>query len=183
MDRVRLGKKIQSLRIICGYNIKQLAEKIGITSSMLSQIERGIVNPSIDTLRAISKAIEVPLYVFFLDDEADNMIVRANERKSIGRIGSDEVVYQSLTPNNKGAIEFCIMTIPAGKNSDFSPQSHVGEEVAIVLEGEVDIEVADATYSLAAGDSLRLPPMSSHIWHNQSDKPVNVIFAITPPSF
>lgn len=60
-----LGKKIQNYRLNKKFTIKELAEKIGITSSMLSQIERDLVNPSIATLRAISKALDVPLFMFF----------------------------------------------------------------------------------------------------------------------
>ena len=53
-----------------------------MTSSMLSQIERDLVNPSIATLRAISKALDVPLFMFFKEENNEELVVRANSRTS-----------------------------------------------------------------------------------------------------
>lgn len=51
------------------------------------------------------------------------------------------------------------------------------------MQGTVEITVAGVSYCLEEGDSIRIPPLTSHQWKNQSGNTVQVIFAITPPSF
>lgn len=60
--------KIKEYRIAKNLTIKELAEKANITSSMLSQIERGLANPSINTLKLIAQALDTPLFKFFIED-------------------------------------------------------------------------------------------------------------------
>ena len=76
-----------------------------------------------------------------------------------------------------------MMSIPPGLTSGRNPQEHVGEEVAYVVRGSVGINVAGISYQLEEGDSIRIPPQTAHQWMNQGGIVVQVIFAITPPSF
>ena len=65
-----------------GLTSKRLAELADITPSMLSQIEKGITNPSLQTLKLISVALNIPLFNFFLEDtNTEELVVRANQRK------------------------------------------------------------------------------------------------------
>lgn len=182
---LELGKKLQGYRNLRKLTIKELADKTGITPSMLSQIERELVNPSINTLKTVAKALDVPLFMFFKEDEDEmsDIVVRADSRKTIGISDDIDIRYDLLTPTTKGDIEFCMMHIPAKRSSESSIQSHRGEEVAYVIEGEVEIQVGTVSYFLNAGDSIRIPAFASHKWINQTDQEVKVIFAITPPSF
>lgn len=178
-----LGKKIQTYRLNKKLTIKELSEKIGMTSSMLSQIERDLVNPSIATLRAISKALDIPLFMFFKEESSEELVVRADSRKSIGLPESNDVRYELLTPDTKGSIEFCMMDIPSHTFTEEIGQSHQGEEVAFVLKGKVKIFVGSKEYILNEGDSIRIPALTEHRWINEEKEEAKVIFAITPPSF
>ena len=178
-----LGQKIQNYRLNKKFTIKELSEKIGITSSMLSQIERDLVNPSIATLRAISKALDVPLFMFFKEENNEELVVRANSRKSIGLPENNEVRYELLTPDTKGSIEFCMMNIPSYSFTEEIGQSHSGEEVAFILKGKVKIAIGSREYILNEGDSIRIPALTEHRWINEEKDEVKVIFAINPPSF
>ena len=149
MEDINLGKKVQDFRNKSGMSLRELAKRAGLTASMLSQIERDLVNPSIGTLKAIAQALDDTL----------------------------------LTPDVRGSIEFCMMSIPPGLTSGRNPQEHVGEEVAYVVRGSVGINVAGISYQLEEGDSIRIPPQTAHQWMNQGGTVVQVIFAITPPSF
>ena len=62
VEKKRLGGKIRKLRNDKEMNLATLAEKIGKTSSYLSQVERGIASPSIIALREIAKVLEVPIF-------------------------------------------------------------------------------------------------------------------------
>ena len=65
MDELNIGKKLQEIRKQRGLTLREVADQTGITASMLSQMERDLVNPSINTLKAISKTLDVPLFRFF----------------------------------------------------------------------------------------------------------------------
>lgn len=183
MDELNIGGKLQAARTEMGITIRELSELSGVTSSMLSQIERGLANPSIKTLKDIAEALKMPLYLFFKMDETDDIIVRRDSRRTIGHPDECGMSYSLLTPGNIGSIEFCLMEVPAGSDYASKAQSHIGEEVAYVLSGPVDIVIDQNTYTLETGDSLRIAPQSVHRWLNHEEQPAKIIFAITPPSF
>ena len=64
MEDINLGKKVQDFRNKSGMSLRELAKRAGLTASMLSQIERDLVNPSIGTLKAIAQALDVPCSSF-----------------------------------------------------------------------------------------------------------------------
>lgn len=184
MQEIHLGKKIQVLRSERGLSVRKLAAASGITASMLSQIENEQVNPSIQTLRGLAGALKVPLYDFFREDSPQITVVTPESRMTIGRKNEPDVVYELLTPDAQGSIEFCMMVIPARSASSTEPQCHTGEEVAFVHAGSgLELELEGTRYPMAAGDSIRIPGQSKHVWHNSGDEPAQVIFALSPPSF
>lgn len=183
-DQLNLGKKLQMYRTTKGFSLRELSDLTGITSSMLSQIEHEQVNPSINTLKTIAQALSVPLYRFFQEEEASGPVVSPDKRKTIGRPDEGDVFYELLTPDTSGTIEFCMMIIPPNSDTSELSHCHTGEEVAYFLEGDtVDLVIEDVTYTLFLNDSVRIKSFSRHTWKNNTDQPVKIIFAITPPSF
>ena len=113
MDDINVGTKIAQFRALKKMTAKELAQKANITSSMLSQVERNRVNPSLQTLRDIADALDTPLFYFFKDDRpADGIVVRKDRRKTLGYPGERDVHYQLLTPDTTSNIEFCLMELP-----------------------------------------------------------------------
>lgn len=136
MEDINLGKKVQDFRNKSGMSLRELAKRAGLTASMLSQIERDLVNPSIGTLKAIAQALDVPMFKFFKDDEPQvQMIVRRGENKTIGHPDAD-LAYTLLTPDVRGSIEFCMMSIPPGRLRAGIPRSMWGRKWP-TLSGEV----------------------------------------------
>lgn len=116
------------------------------------------MNPSINTLKSLAAALQVPLFKFFQDEnKEEKVIVRKGKYKIIGR-PEEEVVYQLLTPDVSGMIEFCSMTVPPGQVSSEREMEHVGEEVAYVMTGAVRIYMEGKEYELGEGDCVRIPP-------------------------
>lgn len=183
MGELNIGNKLQEFRMKRGMGVRELSRCANVTPSMLSQIERGLVNPSINTLKQIAQALDVPLFMFFKEDETKEIVVRRDQRKTIGHPEQRDTIYALLTPDVTGSIEFCMMTIPPRGDSGSAAQSHSGEEVSYVVEGPVEIFVDTESYTLETGDSIRIQPMASHKWINHMDDPATVIFAVTPPSF
>ena len=184
MEELNLGKKIQAIRMERGLSVRKVADMAGITPSMLSQIENEQVNPSINTLRSIAQVLDTPLYNLFKAEPVSNPVVHPENRRIIGSKSEPDVHYELLTPDTRGSIEFIMMTIPPRLSSYRDSKSHAGEEVAYVCAGDwVDLDMDGTIINLQAGDSGRIPANVPHVWHNPADVAVQIVFAITPPSF
>lgn len=184
MENIDIGKKIKQIRGEKGFSIKDVSEKADISSSMLSQIERGLANPSINSLKIIAKVLEVPVFTFFINDQSvDDLVVRKEDRKVMSFPADNDFSYELLTPDLKGNIEFSLMTLNYGSESSKEALAHEGEEVALVMTGKVDLLINSQKITLKAGDSIRIPNRTKHKWINPYKKSSQVVFAINPPSF
>lgn len=184
MVEVDISKNITTYRKMKDLTIKELATLTGVTPSLLSQIEKGTANPSINTLKQISYALDIPIFNFFINDDTnEELVVRSNNRRKLQLSEDDNSVYELLTPNSKGIIEFSMMRIPPHKSSSKELSSHKGEEVAYLAEGSVNLYIMNSVIELNCGDSVKIPPHTNHKWENISEDYCEVIFAITPPTF
>ena len=59
MEEINIGAKVQEYRMMKQYTLRELAARAEMTPSMLSQIEKNTVNPSINTLKSIAAALEI----------------------------------------------------------------------------------------------------------------------------
>lgn len=181
METLNVGNQLTKFRKEKGYSMRKLAELGGITPSMLSQIERGLANPSIQTLKVLSSVLDVPIFYFFLEEKAtDNLITRKNEHK---RMEIKELSYELLSPDLEGQLETVIMRVPNGVTSSDVPVGHKGEEIAYVLNGKINLYLDSQMYVLESGDSVKIPAYMVHKWENMETEEAKVIFSVTPPSF
>lgn len=182
-----VGKQVRELRKVRGLTLKELSLKSGLSTGLLSQMERGISAPSIRSLQALGRALEVPASWFFHDRHAQP----AHERDVIVRRGTgrqlsfDEDGFRKelVTPDLSGALEALIVTIDPGGSSGVEPYSHSGEEIGYVLEGEIELWVADNHYRLEAGDCFRFASTNMHRFANPGQKEARVLWVITPPFY
>jgi len=88
----RLGEQIKALRIAAGKTGGELAARCGVSSSLLSRVERGLVSPSVETLSRIAEGLDVSLSRFFSDQRSrsDLSLVRAGHGIVVDRIGAVE---------------------------------------------------------------------------------------------
>lgn len=181
---INIGIIIKKIRLDKELTLKEVATKANISSSMLSQIEKGGANPSLNTIKAIATVLEVPLFKFFLDssyNETYTTVLRNSERK---KIVSKETQFELISPNTKTDIEFMKMILKEeGTVSSEDPVSHRGEEVALVIKGKAKIIVEHESVELEEGDSVHIPARCKHKWINIGKVPVEVLFAVTPPEF
>ena len=134
--------------------------------------------------RTISSALETPIYYFFKDEDNASVVVTQSTRMVLGNKQEPSVVYELLTPDTRGEIEFCMMVIPPKAYSCRELKGHFGEEVAFFYSGEeVQLEIDGDSYTLHHEDSIRIPGGAMHRWYNPTDETVQVIFAVSPPSF
>lgn len=179
MSDINIGDKISQIRKNKNLSIRKLAELSNVTASMLSQIERGNANPSVNSLKSIASALNVPLFTFFTSEVIkEDLIIRKSNRKKVILPESDNVIYELLAPGLNDNFEFAIMTLSPCTSSSNDNIHHSGYELAYVLEGEATLYLDDEKFILNKEDSIKISAGISHRWENNSDKDVKIIFAI-----
>ncbi len=178
---LQIGKKIKNYRTARNLTVKDLAALAQITPSMLSQIERGQANPSLNTIRLLSSALDEPMFRFFTDDiNVQNEVVRAEDRKKIIDHG---VEYEMLTPDTSSTMEMLQLKLSPGKESSEQLHSHTGEEVALSVKGSIELILEVDSCTLREGDSVRIRSGVKHRWRNAGDEDCELVFVVSPPDF
>jgi transcriptional regulator with XRE-family HTH domain len=186
-ERLRdLGGIIRGLRQERRLSTIALAKACGVSTSLISQVERGLTSPSLDVLWAVARALDVPIGTFFQGEVVEPagrepVVVRAGHRKKLGVNSS--LTYELLTPDLRHQIEFIWVEFGPGVEGPLAPFTHPGEEQMVVIQGEMHFWVDGAEYVLQAGDCITIDAARPHRAGNRSDAPAIVIAAITPPSF
>lgn len=165
-----------------GMTIAELARKAGISSGLLSQLERGMGNPSIETLSHLARTLGIPIGTFFETvSAAPGEVVHPHSRRRLV-LEDSGMTYQLLVPDLQGALSMLYIELPPGFSNAEAPFSHNGEEVVFVQSGAIELHIGDRTMLLEAGDSIRFSSTIKH-WYKTFDERVVVITAQTPPSF
>jgi len=180
MENIDIGKKVEKYRKLKDLTNRELAALAGITPSMLSQIERGLANPSIQTLKVLAKTLDVPTFSFFMEETTEALVVRSNKRK---KMIIDNLSYELLSPDFTGNLASAIMTVPPYTSSSEKLLDHRGEEIAVIIEGSIKIYLGEEEYLLEVGDSVKIPANLKHKWENNSNTVAVVLFSVTPPIF
>lgn len=182
MSEPSVGERIRAVREQRDLSARALANRAGLSAGLISQVERGITDPSLHTLRAIAKALETPLFDFFAaPDSADVAVVRADARMAL-RAPHGGLTYTRLSPG-AGRIELLEGVLEPGGASSQEPWSHPSEECVVVAEGELVVEVRGRDQLLDAGDSCYFDSRLPHRYRNDSARPARFTLAITPPSY
>ncbi|MBU5436637.1 cupin domain-containing protein [Tissierella sp. MSJ-40] len=181
---INVGAKIKSLRQKKGMKIAELAENAELSSSLISQIERNMVTPSIVSLWKIAQSLNVSVGYFFDEENKNsfNPIVTRDNRKKILASNSN-ATYELLSPDLNRKIEFLYITIKKGEYSTKELITHEGEECGIVIKGKLMIKMEDEEYILEEGDSIYFNSTTPHRYINVGDETCISIWAMTPPSF
>jgi transcriptional regulator with XRE-family HTH domain len=177
-----LGGRIRELRRGRELSLARVAEACGISSSLLSQVERGVVSPSLQTLHAIGQFFGVPMFAFFGEGEPREAVVRRAERRRLA-FPASQVTYELVTPDLQRQLEVLEMGLDAGQETFDCGLSHAGEECVVVLEGTVTAYVGERVYDLGEGDSVYLDASVPHRYKNRTKRPARLLSVITPPSF
>jgi len=181
---IDLGLKIRKLRKSKNLSIAELADKTNLSTGLISQIERDIIGPSVESLWKIAKALNVSIGYFF-DEENEpvfNPIVKRKDRKVIKTVHSD-AAYELLSTDLNRKIEFLYITLEPRDATRDELISHEGEECGIVIKGRLMIRHGDSEYILEEGDSIYFNSTIPHRYINIGSEPCISIWAMTPPSF
>ena len=165
------------------FTIEELSQRAGVSAGRISQIERGIANPSFETLWRLATALEVPIGSLFPADGAEGSVVRQDERRRL-EIPHDGLVYEMLTPSGQDVLEILFLDIPPGYDGGAKkPLTHRGEKFFHVFEGQLMVNVGGRASRLEAGDSITFDAMEPHFVANAGVDTAHIQIVVTPPSF
>jgi len=160
------GAQVRALRIAAGMSAGQLALAVGISASMLSRIERGLVSPSVETLERLAQGLHVPVSRFFCDQarRTDFCHVRAGQGLVVDRIGAVagyryELLGHLLSGNL--FVEPYLVTLLPGADPYMTFQ-HPGLKFLYFLSGEVRYRYGSKMVEVRAGDSLLFEASALH---------------------
>jgi transcriptional regulator with XRE-family HTH domain len=191
-----LGTRLRELREGAGVSLRALAARLGISPSAVSQIERGVMRPSVSRLIAYVGAIGVPLSAVF-----ETGIEKAPEGSAGARAAADSawqegaagpagqfqfairrswevapillgggVTFRRLSPVPTQGVEFFESVYPPNSMSNAHSEllRHEGYEVGTVTAGELTVDFDTDVVTLAAGDSITFPCSRPHLIANRS---------------
>lgn len=179
----RLSDRIQRARQQRGLSLEELAASSDVSASFLSQLERGVGNPSFVTLTKIARALAVPIgYLFGEKPDASNGIIRRNNRKRLIPPNVD-LVYELVTPDLNRLFEVVLIEIAPGTAEPDSPFVHEGEECILVLEGTLEFHYDEDIHLLDPGDSITFAGLLPHWANNPGKNVTKLLVVISPPAF
>lgn len=153
-----IGAEVRRLRKTLDLTLAELCAATKISTGMLSKIENGAISPSLATLGALSRALNVPVSALFAETEEHRgcSFVRAGTGMRIERRGTKAGhLYDLLGHSLAGAINIEPYLITLSEDAaPYTSFRHAGIEFIYMLSGKVSYRHADRTYVMGRGDAL-----------------------------
>jgi transcriptional regulator with XRE-family HTH domain len=182
---VSIGRRVRHLRQRLQLTATELAAEAGLSPGMLSKIENGGTSPSLSTLRALARALNVPMTSFFADFEErrDCSYVHAGQGVLIERRGTKaghryELLGHSLSGDI--VVEPYLITLSEDANP-YTQFQHDGMEFIFMLSGRVIYRHADKLYPMGPGDALFFDAGAPHGPEELIDRPMTYLSIIIYP--
>lgn len=178
MDRI--GERIKRIREKRGLQLNELAKKVGISSSALSQIENAKALPTITTLKQIANNLQTTVGELIGENETENMpVVRKKESELIGtnEFGTDMFELSKPSPNK--LLETYMLRFPEKSNSVTMFGKFSGQIFGYLIKGELEFELDNQTFMLDEGDSVFFNSRRNFRFVNNSKYTAELLCVIT----
>jgi len=178
-----VGQRVRGVREEKGLTVEDVAQRTGLSSKYLAQIETDEVSPPLGALIRIAKALDMKLGRFISTGEVKPFtVVRKDQRRVISRYTSAQrdqygYTYESLAPDKKDRHmePFMVTLVPSKARNELS--THAGQEFIYVLEGAMEVILKDYSEVLYPGDSIYYDSTVPHLVRCHGDKET-VILAV-----
>jgi transcriptional regulator with XRE-family HTH domain len=199
-----LGGRLRAERLRQGMSLREMARRLGISASALSQIETGKAQPSVSKLFDIVNLLNTSLDGLLAGRPAqparaepgradgDDPVVAPRGHDAEGffsfqRAGEHEALeldsgvrWRRLTAGSYPGVEFLHVTYaPGGCSSrEGTFMRHAGQEFGVVLSGRLVVDVGFDSYELGANDSISFPATTPHRLGNPGSEPATAIWCV-----
>jgi transcriptional regulator with XRE-family HTH domain len=192
-----VGAQIRREREARGMSLRKLAAAVGVSPSLISQIERGKASPSVATLYATVTVLQISLDALFAEDGSppskdvagngsaptrqavsSGPVVRRSERASL--VLGTGVRWERLTATHDPLVDFLFVEYTVGGASSPADalMTHSGREYGLVLEGRLGATVGFESYELEPGDSIAFESATPHRFWTIGDSPAVVVWTV-----
>jgi transcriptional regulator with XRE-family HTH domain len=200
-----VGRRLRARREERRLSLRELARRLGISPSAVSQIETGKSRPSVSTLYAIVTELGMSLDELFTssNQESDRRDERAprdparpvaratpdgtSEERYVQRADSRRSIeleagvhWERLTPQADAETDFLLVTYGVGGASSEGRRfiRHSGREYGFVLEGRLEVTVGFERYELGPGDSICFDSSTPHLLRNVGPEPAKGVWIV-----
>jgi transcriptional regulator with XRE-family HTH domain len=191
----QIGERLRARRLERGLSLRDLADRLGLSPSLISQIERGRANPSVSTLYAIVTELDVSLDDLLFTDRRLPERTAGEESAITPGLGSSPVqpgrqrqrirlasgvIWERLTTHSEPGVEFLYVVYEVGGASspEDAYQRHAGHEWGYVISGVLQVRIGFDEYVLQPGDSISIDSTIPHRLANHGDTPVHAIWFV-----
>lgn len=185
-----VGDRLREERVKAGLSQRELARRLGVSPSLISQLESGQSNPSVGTLYSLVNELDLSLdrllrgteYVsnglVHPEEPGTRPLVHPEERKAIEL--DSGVRWEQLTPGHEEGVDFLLAVYEVGGAStpDESLMRHNGREYGYVMSGTLGVQVGFEEYRLGPGDAISFDSTIPHRLFNQGSEPVNAVWFV-----
>jgi len=170
-----LGTRIKALRNEKDITLAALGEKLDLSTSYLSQIERDRINPSLTTLMNISRILDVDPRDFFETDSDTTLVTRSSQEAEPEYLNPELAQFPLSPPEMTNRLH--VYRIELHPNSmPISFDTYNGEELCFILTGVLTVINGDETHVLRDGDSIHYDTRLPHCWSNQGNQICKLIW-------
>jgi transcriptional regulator with XRE-family HTH domain len=189
VEASRVGNRLRTERERLGISLRELARRVGVSPSLVSQIELDRVNPSVSTLYALVTELGMTMSDVFGDSppgepvvrqlRADDGLAERPETRRVINLASG-VRWERLTPHSDREVEFLYVTYPVGAAScpEDALVTHGGKEYGYVSSGTLGVRVGFEEFQLGPGGSIAFDSSSPHRLWAIGDQPVHAIWVV-----
>ncbi len=191
-----IGPRLREERERVRISQRELARRLGVSASLISQIESGQSKPSVSTLYAIVTELGVSLDdVFRMHEHVASVAAAVGAEEAEPEIGATPVVgpterhvvelasgvrWERLTSHQHEDVDFLHVTYDVGGSSaaDDRLMRHPGREYGFVISGSLGVQLGFERYELEAGDSIAFDSTVPHRLWNLGPVPVHGIWFV-----
>jgi transcriptional regulator with XRE-family HTH domain len=187
----KVGSRLRKERERRGISLRELARRVSVSPSLVSQIELDRVNPSVSTLYALvtelgmtmsdvfSGAVEEPATNALRARVANDGIGTDPDTRSVINLASG-VRWERLTPHSDPNLEFLYVVYPVGAESCPADAlvTHGGREYGYVTSGTLGVRVGFEEYELGPGASIAFDSSSPHRLWAIGGEPVHAVWVV-----
>jgi transcriptional regulator with XRE-family HTH domain len=189
-----IGDRLRAERTKAGISQRELARRLGLSASLISQLESGLSKPSVGTLYAIVTELDLSLDKLLRGDESavrddgepglsgqngrGGPLVHPERRKVIDLASG--VRWEQLTADTEEGVDFlhAIYEVGGASTPDESLMRHHGREYGYVMSGKMGIQLGFELFELEPGDSIAFDSTEPHRLFNMGDEPVHAIWFV-----
>ncbi len=187
-----VGERLRAARLARGLSLRSVALELGVSASLISQVENGKTQPSVATLYAIVQHLGISF-----DDLLGTESTLPSGSRAIPSRPSQSTVFQSgaenpvlemengvrwerLATGATSPTDAMLVTYAPGASSSIEGKlmRHAGIELGYLLEGSLSVQVDFDTFDLAPGDSLQFDSVRPHLYINRGTVPARGLWVV-----